>query len=81
MLEFEGAAPAPPPITGTFWVSRADEDQPLLLLKYGIPPLIPAMVRVTAPVDPLFVMIVPSPETEETPAAAELQPNVWLPVE
>ena len=66
--ELEGATPAPPPFTSTFAVSAADDAHVLELEKYGMPPLLPEMLVVTAPVALLLVMIVPSPEKEVTAA-------------
>jgi hypothetical protein len=43
-----------------------------------MPPLVPAIVRVTAPVEALFVMIVPSPVMEET---APHDPQAAVPAE
>lgn len=67
ILEFVGAEPAPPPFVNTLAVSAPDDAHPLEELKYGTPPLVPAIVAVTAPVEAEFVMIVPSPENEVTP--------------
>jgi hypothetical protein len=45
MLEFAGAAPAPPPLTSVLAVSAAEVAHVLAELKYGIPPLVPATVN------------------------------------
>jgi hypothetical protein len=49
-------------------VRSAELAQPLADEKYGMPPLVPAIVVVTVPVDRLFVMIDPSPLYDATPA-------------
>jgi len=46
-----GATPAPPPITGAFAVSAPDVAHVEALLKYGIPPDVPATVSASVPLD------------------------------
>jgi hypothetical protein len=45
----EGATPAPPPITIAFAANAADVAQVVALLKYGIPPEVPATVNANVP--------------------------------
>ena len=68
-----GELAAPPPKTIACAVSAPEDAHAELEEKYGIPPEVPAMVSVTAPVEVLLVMTVPSPETELTPPAGAEQ--------
>tara|TARA_R110000822_G_scaffold4151_2_gene17919 strand:+ start:46 stop:576 length:531 start_codon:yes stop_codon:yes gene_type:complete len=62
-----GAAPAPPPTTNEFAARAADVAQVEALLKYGMPPDVPATVRANVPLD-----IMGEPETLIMPPV-----NVW----
>ena len=61
-----GAIPAPPPKTGLFAVSAADVAHVVALLKYGIPPLVPATVKAGVVVGVATETRPPVKETLET---------------
>lgn len=71
----EGVAPAPPPIMTAFDVSSADEAHPEELLKYGMPPDVPATVSASVP----FV-VTGEPATEISPPVNVSATLVTVPV-
>lgn len=73
MLEFDGAAPAPPPLTKVFAVRAALVAHVLALEKYGMPPLVPATVSAGVVVGVATEIRPPVKETLVTVAALVLQ--------
>lgn len=70
-----GAAPAPPPITREFAARAAEDAQELALLKYGMPPDVPATVNASVPVD-----VTGEPLTEINPPVNVCPTEVTVPL-
>ena len=62
----EGAMPAPPPIISAFAVNAAEVAHVVALLKYGMPPEVPATVRAGVVVAVATLIIPPVNETDVT---------------
>ena len=84
-----GAVPAPPPITGKLAVNAADDAHVDELLKYGMPPEVPATVKPSVPLveigEPLIetnppVNDAPTDVTVPPPVPATAHPVLPLPL-
>ena len=71
----DGATPAPPPTTSALAASAADVFQVVPLLKYGIPPDVPATVKARVPAP-----VMGEPATEINPPVKDWPTDVTVPL-